>query len=170
MLVIGKSGWPVPRRPLGGQLVRYKKEIYDMFATFLATAAVCVFVIANVIRQRKSVKMFEPTTRNRLVCCVFALLAGVTSANGLFHFSHGILGYSDFPAPFAMMVNNSLFTNISNFIWGLFNFSVATFVILSYRKSIPQWLFVVCFITGFIFIAFMLRFVLLAGYFQTHAI
>lgn len=151
------------------EFVRYEKEIFDMFATSLATAMVFVFVVANIIRQRKSGKMFEPTTKNMFLCCVFVLVAGATSVNGLFHFLHGILGYSEFPAPFAMVVINRLFTNISNIIWGLFNFSVATFVILSYRKSVSQWLFAGCFITGFIFIAFMLRFVLLAGYFQTHA-
>ena len=139
-----------------------------MFATFLATIMVLVFIIANVIRQKKKGKMFSPSTQNKLFCCVFVMIAGATAANGLFHFIHGLFGYSDFPAPFGIFVGNSMFTNISNVIWGLINFTVCIFVFLSFRKSISKWLFTVCFLVGFIFISLMLRFVLLVDYFQTH--
>lgn len=137
--------------------------------TSLATLMVFVFVIVNVVRQKKSGKMFEPAVKNVFICCAFIFVAGATAANGLFHFVHGILGYSEFPAPFASIFDSRLFSNISNVIWGLFNFAVTTFVALSYRKSVPKWVFAVSFIIGFVFIACMLRFVLIAGYFQTHA-
>ena len=82
--------------------------------------------------------MFAPTTKNTFICCVFVLIAGATAANGLFHFIHGILCFSAFPAPFAKFVNSGFFTNVSNVIWGLFNFFVTTFVTLSYRNSLPK--------------------------------
>ena len=139
-----------------------------MIATFLATAMVTVFIVANLIRQKKSGKMFQPASENRVICCIFIMIAGATAANGLFHFAHGFLGYSDFPAPFGVFVGNSMFTNISNIIWGLLNFAVTAFVSISYRKSVPKWLFAASCFVGFLFIALMLRFVLLAEYFQTH--
>ena len=139
-----------------------------MFATFLATVIIIVFVIANIVRQKKRGKMFQPTTENKILCCVLIFIAGATAANGLFHFAHGLLGCSDFPAPFGVFAGNSTFTDISNVIWGLINFTVTAFVILSYRKSVQKWMFIVNFLCGFAFIALMLRFVLLAGYFLTH--
>ena len=140
-----------------------------MLATFLATTMVFVFVLANLIRQRKTGKMFEPTSRSTIVRCVFVLVAGATFANGLFHFSHGALGYGEFPAPFAKFVNSSVFSDVSNVVWGLFNLAVTTFVTLTYRKSLPTWIFATCFVIGSIVIAYLLRFVLLADYFHTHA-
>ena len=137
--------------------------------TILATLMVFAFGTINVIRQRKGGKMFDPATKNVFICSAFVFVAGATSANGLFHFAHGILGYSEFPAPFAKIFGSGSFSNISNAIWGLFNFAVAIFITLSYRKSVPKWVFAVCSIIGFVFIAYMLRFVFLAGYFQPRA-
>ena len=92
--------------------------------------------------------MFVPATQNKVLCCVFIMIAGATTANGLFHFVHGLLGYSDFSAPFAVITGGEIFTNISNMIWGLLNFAVATFVILSYRKTVPKVLFISSMIIG----------------------
>jgi hypothetical protein len=140
-----------------------------MFATTLATIMIGAFVIANLIRQKRNGQMFAPATQNTLFCCVFILIAGATTANGLFHFIHGVLGYSDFPAPFAVVTGGVLFTNISNIVWGLLNFAVATFVTLSYRKSVAKPVFIIFFIIGFAAIALLLRFLLLADYYQLHS-
>lgn len=137
--------------------------------TILGTLAIFAFLIINIIRQKKSGKMFEPATKNVFICCVLVLVAGATTANGLYHFGHGILGLSEFPAPFAKIFGNGLFSNISNVVWGLLNFAVATFITLSYRKSVPKWVFAVCYVIGFVLIALMLPLVFLPGYFQTHA-
>ena len=139
-----------------------------MFATTLATIMVTVFIIANVIRQRKNGKLFTPATDKVLVCCIFVFIAGAAAANGLFHFVHGIGRYSDFPAPFAVLMSSAVITNVANVIWGVINFAISVFVILSYRKSMPKWLVIISFLVGFIFIAFMLRFVLLISYHESH--
>jgi len=104
-----------------------------------------------------------------LASCAAVFVGGATSANGLFHFAHGVLGYGEFPAPFARIVAGAVFSDISNVIWGLLNFSVSMFVTVAYRKALPKWAFVVCFVVGFVTIALLLRFVLLVGYFQAHA-
>lgn len=141
----------------------------DMAATFLATTLTLVFVALNLMRQLKTGKLFAPTYTRKSVCCLVVFVGGATLANGVFHFLHGILGYSEFPAPFAMLVEHRVFTNASNIVWGLFNFFVTIFIALSYRSSLRKFWFCLFLFIGFIFTFLMLRFVLLADYFQTHA-
>jgi hypothetical protein len=128
-----------------------------------------IFVIANMVRQKRNGKSFAPATQNKMLCCVFILIAGETTANGLFHFVHGLLRYSDFPAPFTVITGGELFTNISNIIWGFLNFTVAIFVVLSYRKTVPMMLFILIFFIGFSFVSLLLRFAHLPDYYQLHS-
>ena len=141
-----------------------------MFASFLATAAVIAFIVVNARRyQGQNIgRITDAVTMPAMNAVISALAAGVVTANGLFHFLHGALGFGDFPAPFGQLLGRGLPSDISNIVWGLFNLAVATLLALRSRKSIPFWKFTLFLVLGAAAMGLLLRFVLLAGYFNSH--
>ncbi len=140
-----------------------------MFASFLATVAVIAFLFAMIRRyQDGSGTITDAVRMPKLYSYLSAAFAGVVIANGLFHFVHGILGYGEFPAPFAKVFGRGFASDISNICWGLFNFIVAIVLIMRCRNSASKFTLVLFFIVGLIGMSFLLRFVLLIGYFRTH--
>lgn len=141
-----------------------------MFATFLASAAVIGFLSLNIrkYRSRKGEKIMEAVPVCKIDSYKSAFAAGVVTSNGLFHFLHGILGYDEFPAPFAKVFGRGIPTDISNIVWGFFNLAVAYVLIIRCKKSDTKWTFILLFISGTVIMALLLRFVLLSRYFKTH--
>lgn len=88
-----------------------------MIASFLATAAVIAFLLAMIRRyQGSSGTITDAVRMPKLYGYLSAAFAGVMIANGLFHFLHGILGYREFPAPFAKVFGRGLASDISNMV------------------------------------------------------
>ncbi|GFP75810.1 hypothetical protein [Clostridium fungisolvens] len=142
-----------------------------MFATSLASMAVIAFLIANVQKYKikKDGKTSENVPISKIYGYILALAAGAVTSNGLFHFLHGILGYGEFPAPFAKVLGRGIPADISNILWGLFNF-IAAFVLISRcKKSENKYIIALSFIIGATLMSFLLKFVFLLGYFKSHA-
>lgn len=136
-----------------------------MFATFLAFAAVIAFLVANVQKygNEKDRKITNAVPMPKIHGYTSAFSAGVLLSNGLFHFLHGILGYGEFPAPFAKVLGHGIPADISNIVWGIFNFTAAFVLIMRCRKSFAKWMLAFLLIIGAIIIALPLRFVLLSA-------
>lgn len=141
-----------------------------MFATTLASLVVIAFIINNVqkYKSKKGGKITNTVPMPKMYGYKSAFAAGVLISNGLFHFLHGILGYGEFPAPFAFVLGYGIPTDISNIVWGLFNFVAAFVLIMRCKKSATKWILVLLFIVGIIVMSLLLKFVLLSGYFKTH--
>jgi len=141
-----------------------------MLATFMATTAVIAFLVANVRRysNKKDGKITDTVPMPKLHGYISFFAAGVVTSNGFFHFIHGVLGYSEFPAPFAKLLGYGISTDISNIVWGFFNLTVAFILIIRSKKSATKWMLVLFFITGTLTMSILLRFVLLSGYFSAH--
>lgn len=141
-----------------------------MFVAFLVTAAIIGFIVRNLLKyqNKKNGKNTGELLEPKKYKYLYVFVAGVVTANGLFHFLHGILGYGEFPAPFEKLLGHGIPTDISNIVWGLFNFAVVFLLTIRYKKAVPKWTFVLLFILGVVAMSLLLRFVLVSGYFQTH--
>jgi hypothetical protein len=141
-----------------------------MFVAFLVTVVVIGFLVRNLqkYKNKKNGKNAGTLSESKKYRYIYVFAAGVVTANGLSHFLHGILGYGEFPAPFAKLLGHGTLTDISNIVWGLFNFAVVFLLIIRYKKSVTKWKFVLLFILGVVAMSLLLRFVLISGYYKTH--
>lgn len=137
--------------------------------TFFASLAVLAYIVINILRRRDPSKS-RTVSQTKAESYVSAVLSGGVSANGVFHFLHGILNYRDFPAPFGAMLGGGLVNDISNIIWGLFCLSMALILIQRHQKLkvLATWQFALLFLFGFTGISLLLYYVFLPDYFATH--
>lgn len=116
-----------------------------MLATYVACIAIASFLIRTIIKYRNKKDNIPKTKRKSWYYYILSLVAGLVATNGFFHFSHGILGAGDFPAPFSKLLGKGVPTIVSNVVWGIFNFIVSFLLIISCRKGQSKKLMTLCF-------------------------
>ena len=109
-----------------------------MFASFLAIIAVIGFIVRNLLKYQntKNESNTGELSGPKEYRYIYTFIAGVLTANGFFHFVHGILGFGEFPAPFAKLLGRGIPSDISNIVWGLFNFAIVVLLIKRYKNGI----------------------------------
>jgi len=137
-----------------------QQEVDTVF-TYLACGAVIAFLAANIFKylsNKTHEKSIPETVHENWYNYISSLGAGVLFTNGFMHFIHGILGLDDFSAPLSKLLGHGLPTDISNIIWGSFNFIIAFNLIKRCKKSLSKKLVVLLFIIGIVVMSIFLRF------------